>query len=121
VAVSACGTRLRARLHSAHPRGATEDTAILYELHGYQFAWDAPHHVVIRRGKRGGAHPEAPLRKGGAAAILDGCHRHGVKEERGGGGEYTLRLERAKEAMRRTDRPVESSMPVEPVKSSRVH
>jgi hypothetical protein len=45
-----------------------------------QFAWDVPHHVVIHRGKRGGAHPEAPLRKGGAAAILGGCHRHGVKK-----------------------------------------
>jgi hypothetical protein len=83
MAVSACGMRLRACLYSAHPLGATEDTAIPSELHGYQFAWDEPHHVDVCQGKRGGARPEAPSRKGDAAAILGGRHRRGVGEERG--------------------------------------
>jgi hypothetical protein len=81
--VSACGTRLRACLYSALLCGATEDTAIPSKPRGYQFVWDAPHHVVVRRGKRGGARPEAPSRKGGAAVILGGRRRRGVVEERG--------------------------------------
>jgi hypothetical protein len=83
MAVSACGARLRACLYSAHLHGATEDTAILSEPRGYQFAWDGPHHVVVHQGKRGGASLEAPSCEGGAAAILGGCHHRGVGEERG--------------------------------------
>ena len=84
----------------AHLHGAREDTIIPSKPRGYQFAWDVPHHVVVRQGKRGGARPEAPSRKGGAAAILGGCHRRGVVEERGQRGERAPRPERAKEAMR---------------------
>ncbi len=116
--VSACGTRLRVCLYLAHPHGATEDTAIPSKLRGYQFAWDAPHHVVVCRGKKGGASPKAPSRKGGAAAILGGRHRRGVKEERGLGGERAPRLERAKKAMQQANYSVKLSTHVEPIKSS---
>ncbi len=121
MAVSVWGTCLKACLYLAHPRGVMEDTAIPSKPRGYQFAWDVPHHVIVRQGKRGGASPKAPLHEGGAAAILGGHHRRSVGEERGWGGEHTPRLERAKEAMQQADRPVELIMPVEPIESSRAH